>query len=166
MKRQSLVVVMTLCLVFMAGGAFAATDSKVLTINAAVLARATLTLGVAAINFADSDPTTVPSISATENPVSVTARVRTGAASTATLTCIAGGALISGTDTIAISNVTWTAGGNGFVGGTMSSTLAQSAGSWTGSGNNSSTFSYSLANSWSYAIGSYSQTVTYTLTAP
>ena len=166
MKKLCLVMAFLVCSFWMVGGAFAATDSKVLTVNATVSARATLTLGVAAINFPDSDPTAVPSISATENPVSVTAKVRTGAASTATLTCIAGGALISGTDTIAISNVTWTAGGNGFVGGTMSSTLAQSAGSWTGSGNNSSTFSYSLANSWSYAIGSYSQTVTYTLTAP
>ncbi|MCJ7641935.1 MAG: hypothetical protein MUO29_08590, partial [Desulfobacterales bacterium] len=153
MKKLSLATVCVFCLFWMVGGAFAATDSKVLTVNATVSARATLTLGVATINFPDSDPTTVPSISATENPVSVTAKVRTGAASTATLTCIAGGALISGTDTIAISNVTWTAGGNGFVGGTMSSTLGQSAGSWTGSGNNSSTFSYSLANSWSYAAG-------------
>ena len=161
MKRQSLVVVMTLCLVLMAGGAFAATDTKVLTINATVSARATLTLGVAAINFPDADPDSGP-ILATENPVSVTAKIRTSAAGNVTLTCIAGGDL----GPIPISNVTWTAAGNGFVGGTMSSTVGQSAGSWVGSGNRSSSFTYSLANSWDYTVGSYSQSVTYTLTAP
>jgi hypothetical protein len=163
MKRQILVVVMTLCLVLMARGAFAATDTKVLTINATVSARATLTLGVATINFPDADPDAGGGvIPATENPVSVTAKIRTSAAGNVTLTCIAGGDL----GPIPISNVTWTAAGNGFVGGTMSSTVGQSAGSWTGSGNRSSSFSYSLANSWDYAVGSYSQSVTYTLTAP
>jgi hypothetical protein len=161
MKRLSLISVLVCCLVLVAGGAFAATDTKVLTINATVSARATLTLGVAAINFPDADPDSGP-ILATENPVSVTAKIRTSAAGNVTLTCIAGGDL----GPIPISNVTWTAAGNGFVGGTMSSTVGQSAGSWVGSGNRSSTFSYSLANSWDYAVGSYSQSVTYTLTAP
>ena len=161
MKRLSLISVLVCCLVLVAGGAFAATDTKVLTINATVSARATLTLGVAAINFPDADPDSGP-ILATENPVSVTAKIRTSAAGNVTLTCIAGGDL----GPIPISNVTWTAAGNGFVGGTMSSTVGQSAGSWTGSGNRSSSFTYSLANSWDYAVGSYSQSVTYTLTAP
>ena len=92
--------------------------------------------------------------------------MKTGSASTATLTVLAAGDLTSGTDTIAISNVTWTATGAGFVAGTMNKTTAQSAGSWTGSGNRSGTFSYFLANSWSYPTGSYTATTTYTLTAP
>jgi len=154
------------CSFWVVGGAFAASDTGDLTVNAAVSARAKLTLDPTTINFPDSDPDTVPSISATENPVDVTAKVRTGAASNATLTCLAGGDLVSGGDTIAISTVTWTATGAGFVAGTMSRLAAQSAGSWTGSGNYSGTFSYALANSWDYEIGNYTATVTYTLTAP
>ena len=106
------------------------------------------------------------SIPATENPVNVTAKVKTGSASTATLTVLAAGDLTSGGDTIAITNVSWTATGTGFIAGTMSKTTAQSAGSWTGSGNRSGTFSYVLANSWSYATGTYTANATYTLTAP
>ncbi len=145
----------------------AATATQNLTINATVAARATLTLGSATINFPDADPDAVPSIGASENPVSVTARVRTGRTSTPTLTVLAGGDLTSGSDTIPISNVTWTAGGAPFVGGTMSAATAQSAATFsTGSGSYSSTFSYYLANSWAYNTGSYTATVTYTLTAP
>ena len=144
---------------------FAATDQQTLTINATVSAKAKLTLGVAAINFPDSDPDTVPSVAAAENPVSVTVKAHTAGASSVTLTVQANGDLDSGTDTIAITNVTWTATGAGFVGGTMD-TAAQSAGSWTGPGRRDGTFSYALANSWDYAAGNYSQTVVYTLAAP
>lgn len=145
--------------------AWAATDQETLTINASVSAKAKLTLGVAAINFGDADPDVVPSIAAGENPVSVTVKAQTAAASAVTLTVQANGDLDSGTDTIGITNVTWTATGAGFVGGTMD-TVAQSAGSWTGPGRRDGTFSYWLANSWDYPPGSYSQTVVYTLTAP
>ncbi len=145
----------------------AATATQPLTINATVAARATLTLGSAAINFPDSDPATVPSIAATENPVSVAARVRTGSASTPTLTVLAGGDLTSGLDTIAISNVTWTAAAAPFTGGTMNSVTGQPAATFgAGSGAFNSTFSYFLANSWAYNVGAYTATVTYTLTAP
>ena len=166
MKRLSLILLLVSCLLLMAGGAFAQdTDIVNLTVNATVSARAKLTLGESAINFVDADPDSGP-IAATENPVSVRAQVRTGAASLATLTCLSGGNLVSGGDSIPIANVTWTATGTGYVAGTMSSTLAQSAGSWTGSGDYTGTFSYSLANSWDYEIGTYQATVAYTLTAP
>ncbi len=167
MKKVSLVLVIGFGLVLMASSAFAqaATSTQTLNINAAVNARATLSLGVGAINFADADPDTVPSIAATENAVAVTAKVRTGSASTATLTHVGPANLVSGSDNIPIGNVTWTATGAGFVPGTMN-TVAQSAGSWTGSGNRAGTFSYFLANSWDYATGSYTASTTYTLTAP
>jgi hypothetical protein len=166
MKKVSLALAIGLGLVLTAGGAFAASDSKPLTVNATVSARATLSLGQSAINFPDADPDMVNPIDATENAVSVTAKVRTGASSTATLTHLAGGDLMSGTDTILIGNVTWTAAGAGFQAGTMNKSSAQTAGSWTGSGNRSGTFSYFLANSWSYATGTYAASSTYTLTAP
>ena len=145
----------------------AATATETLTINAEVLARATLTLGTAAINFSDADPDSVPSIAANENPVSVTARVRTAAGSTPTLTVQASGDLTSGTDTIPISNVTWTASGAPFVGGTMNAPVAQSAATFgPGSGSYTGSFDFFLANSWDYEVGNYTATATYTLTAP
>ncbi len=155
----------TLLLGYTAGSHGATTTSN-LTVNTNIAARASLNLGIGTINFPDADPTTVPSIGATENAVSVTARVRTGSASVATLQVLAASDLTSGSNTIAINNVTWTATGPGFVAGTMNSTTPQTAGSWTGPGEQIGTFSYFLANSWNYATGSYSATVTYTLTAP
>jgi hypothetical protein len=166
MKKVSLVLAIGLGLVLMAGGAFAASDGKPLTVNATVSARASLSLGQSAINFPDADPDGTPSIPATENAVSVTAKVRTGSSSTASLTHLAAGDLVSGTDTILIGNVTWTASGTGFQAGTMNRVTAQTAASWTGSGNRTGSFSYFLANSWSYATGSYIASSTYTLTAP
>jgi hypothetical protein len=146
--------------------AFAATDSQVLTINATVAARAKLVLAPTTINFPDADPDLVPSISANENSVNVLASVRTSSAGVSTLTCLANGNLDSGSDQIAISNVSWTSGGAGYLAGTMSNALAQAVGSWTGSGSRVGTLNYFLANSWAYAPGSYTQTVTYTLTSP
>jgi hypothetical protein len=47
------------------------------------------------------------------------------------------------------------------------SNINQTAASWTGSGNrNDGTQTFSLANSWSYATGTYLATITYTLTSP
>jgi|APFre7841882654_1041346.scaffolds.fasta_scaffold10918_6 hypothetical protein len=146
---------------------FAAQQAQNLTVNMGVLARAKLTLGVSAINFPDADPDTIPSIAATENAVSVTAKVRTGLSSTATLTHRASGNLSAGPGiTIPIGNVTWTATGAGYVAGTMSSSADVRAGSWTGSGSYSGNFSYLIVNSWSYVIGNYTVSSTYTLTAP
>jgi hypothetical protein len=150
----------------LAGSAHAATSTQNLTVNATVSATASLTLGSASINFASANPGTTPSIAANENPVTVTADAQTSSAGAVTLTCLAGGDLTAGANTIGISNVTWTATGTGFVAGTMNKTTAQSAGSWTGSGAHAGTFNYSLANSWTYATGSYTATITYTLTAP
>ena len=166
MKLTRIAALLVILTFLLAGAAWAATATAPLTINATVSATAKLTLGTAVINFTDADPDTTASIPATENPVNVTAKVKTGSASTATLTVLAAGDLTSGGDTIAISNVSWTATGTGFTAGTMSKATAQSAGSWTGSGNRTGTFSYVLANSWSYATGSYTANATYTLTAP
>jgi hypothetical protein len=166
MKTKRVIVFTLINSLLLAGGAWAATDTANLTINATVATTAKLTLGSASINFPDADPDTTPTINAPENPVSVTAKVKTGSSSTATLTVIAGGDLTGAGGTIPISAVKWTAAGNGFVSGTMDKTTPQSAGSWVGSGNRNSSFSYTLDNSWNYAPGSYTAIVTYTLTAP
>ena len=138
--------------------------TEILTINATVSTRAELVLSPTTINFPDANPTTVPSIPA-DSSVSVTANVRT--AGTPTLTVLANGDLVSGGDTIAITNVTWTASGAPFIAGTMNMSTAQAAATFsTGSGQYAGTYSYVLANSWSYAVGAYTQTAVYTLTAP
>ena len=76
-----ILIVTAACLLGAVAPGLAATDQQNLTINATVSAKAKLTLGVAAINFADADPDSVPSIAATENPVSVTVKAHTGGAS-------------------------------------------------------------------------------------
>jgi len=166
MRKMGFVLAVGLILALMAGVAFAASDEKNLTVNAQVDARAKLTLGASTINFPDADPDEVPSISASQNPVTVTAKVRTGSNSLATLEHQATGDLKSGDDVISISKVTWTATGTGYVPGTMDKTTKQLAGSWVGPGSRNGTFSYFLANSWDYATGNYTVTTTYTLTAP
>jgi len=167
MKKASLALaVVGLGLVLMAGGVFAATTTSPLTISATVSSTAKLTLGAASIAFPNSDPDTTPSIAATQNPVSVTASAKTTTNGAVALTVVTGTDLTSGSDTVAIGNVTWTVTGAGYVAGTMSKSAGVSAGGWTGSGSRAGTFSYNLANSWSYPTGSYSATATYTLSCP
>jgi hypothetical protein len=166
MRLRLLVLLIAVAAVALVQPLSAVTDEKFLTVSATVAATAKLTLTSATVTFPDADPDVTPSIPATEGAITVTAKAKTGAASLVTLTLLAATDLTSGLDTIAISNVTWTATGAGFVAGTMNNSVAQTVGSWTGSGNRTGTQSYSLANSWSYATGSYSAAATYTLTAP
>lgn len=142
----------------------AATDTVVVAVDAPLASSASLTLGVSAIVFPDSDPDTTPSVSATQNPVSVTANAQTNPGSTVNLNVRAPN-LRSGANTIAITNVTWTATGSGFLSGAMRTTN-RLAGSWVGSGTRTGTFSYFFANDWTYRTGNYTSTATYTLTAP
>lgn len=143
----------------------ARTASTVVTVNAPLASSAVLTLNRTSISFPDSDPNTVPSIPANVT-VAATVTATTNVGMLITLNVLAQGDLVSGGNTIPINNITWTATGTGFIAGTMSKTTSQLAGQWTTSVNRTGTFSYRLANSWSYATGSYTQSVTYTLTAP
>ena len=88
------------------------------------------------------------SIPNSEGAITVIAKAKTTAGSTVTLTLQAAGDLASGGDTIAISYVTWTASGAGFVAGTMSSVSAVTVGSWPNSGSRTGQLSFFLANSW------------------
>ena len=160
-----LALVVGLGLILAAGSAFAASDQKQLNVCAAVNARASLTLG-STLTFPDASPETTPSISANEGPISITAKARTSTSGNVTLTALASNDLASGSDTIGITNITWTASGTGFVAGAMSKATAQTVGSWTGSGEKTGTLTFALANNWSYPTGNYTATVTYTLTAP
>jgi hypothetical protein len=141
-----------------------ATDTASVTVSATVNAKAKLTMGSTTASFADADPDVTPLLSA--SAISVDVKARTTAAGSVTLTVLASDDLSTGSDAIAISNLTWTVTGTNFAAGTMSKTAAQSLGSWTGGGTQSGTQTYKLVNSWSYKTGSYSTTITYTLTAP
>lgn len=143
------------------------TANGTVNVTANVSARAKLTLGSGtshSLTFADADPDVTPTLTASAFNVAV--KARTTAAGTVSLTVQANGDLASGTDQIAISNLTWAATGTNFVGGTSDSATAQNVGSWTGSGNYSGTQTYSLVNSWAYNTGTYTATLNYTLTAP
>jgi hypothetical protein len=160
-------VLLTLVAVLVLTGtvAFAAVDTKTVAVSATVSATAKLTLSSATLTFPDADPDTTPSIAATEGAINISARGKTSAAGNITLVVKSGGNLVSGGDSIAISNLTWTHTGAGYSDGTMGTT-DQALGSWTGSGNRAGTQTYALANSWAYTTGSYTATLTYTLTAP
>ena len=167
MKKLILVGIVVLGLFLMTGSIFAASTTATLAIGATVSSTAKLTLGAASISFANADPDSTPSITASPDPVSVTAKAKTSTAGNVTLTVQTSDDLKSGTDVIDITNVTWTVTGAGFSAGAMSKAPGStSAASWTGSGNRSGTFSYALANSWSYATGNYTATATYTLACP
>ena len=138
------------------------TQSATLAVNVTVASRARLTLSTASISFADADPDTNPTLTAPALNVNVGAC--TAATSLVTLT-LAGPDFTSGSDVIAIGNLSWTAPAAGFVSGTANTT-ATPVGSWTGPGARTSAQTYSLVNSWAYVPGTYATTLTYTLTVP
>jgi hypothetical protein len=140
------------------------TQNATLNVTVNVASRARLALSATGITFTDQDPATVATL--TSPAVTVDVGARTATTSNVTLTVLAAGNLTSGTDVITINNLTWTASGTGFVAGTSDATTAQNVGAWVGSGARSGSQSYVLPNSWAYAPGSYTTTLTYTLTVP
>ena len=141
-----------------------ATATGSVTVTANVSAKAKLTLGAASVTFNDADPDVTPLLTATA-ALSVDVKARTAAASTVSLTVQSSGDLDNGSATIGINNLTWTATGTNFVAGTMA-TSAVTLASYTGGGNHAGLQTYRLVNSWNYATGTYTATITYTLTAP
>lgn len=135
------------------------------TLNAAMNGLARLSLSSAAITFPDADPDTVPNVPASQGPIGVTAKARTSVNGAVTLTVLAAGQLRSGVNTIPAANVTWTATGPGFSGGTVSATTPQTLGTWSGSGVRTGTQAFLFRNLWTYSTGTYSVTLTFTLTA-
>lgn len=166
MKKSLLVIFLALAVASLPGTGRTANPEQ-FTTNYNLSARANLTVSPSTINFPDTDPTFLPLVPAAENPVLVTAKVRkdSSAALPAILTCL-GGPLISGVDTIAAGNITWTASGAGFVGGTLNNTFAQTVGAWPSSGIYNGSLSFRLNNLWTYASGNYNGTIIFTLTAP
>lgn len=171
MRGKGILLIVLALILACAGTAWGASATKDVTLSATVASQAKLTLATSTITFPDADFDTVPSIPANENGAVVTAKVKTGSASTATLKVLAADDLKSGSDTIAITNVTSTAAntsGSFFLAGPVTWSKA-APGATVGQGNSGSfagTFSWFLANSWDYATGAYTANATYTLTAP
>ena len=111
------------------------------------------------------DPSTVTP--ALAPPLTVTAKARTTPNQRIVLTVQADGPFRSGPSTIATNKLSWTTTGAGFnASGTASSTAAKQVGSWRGSGVWTGVQTYAFADDWTYAVGVYTLTMTYTLTLP
>lgn len=123
-----------------------------------------MTFDVLTLTFPSADPDLAPEITASENPVSISVKVRGAATTISDLTATAAGDLISGADIIPIDRVRWTAAGQGFVSGGLEAYDPQLVGQWFGKRTDTTgTLSFRLQNSWQYATGYYSQVVVYTL---
>lgn len=136
------------------------------TLSANITTIATLTISSVTLSFPDADPDAVPLVPAAQGPITLTARARASRNATVTLTVLASDDLRSGVSTIPAGALTWTATGPGFIGGTVSRTAPQLVASWVGSGSRSGLQDYRFRNLWTYPSGTYSATLTYTLSAP
>jgi hypothetical protein len=143
----------------------AAAQTDTATLNASINGLARLSLSTFSISFPDADPDTVPSIPASQGPVTITAKARTSVNGALTLTVQANDDLRSGLNTIPAASVTWTATGLGFSNGTLSAATEQTIAAWTGSGVRTGTQLFFFRNLWSYAAGTYTLTMTFTLSA-
>ena len=142
----------------------AQTATATLSANLGVLAR--LSLSTNSLSIPDADPDTVPHIPALPSQVTITAKARATERAVVTLTVQAADDLRSGVETIPAAALTWTAAGPGFSAGTVSRLAPQPVASWTGSGVHVGTQSYVFQNSWSYAAGTYTLSLLYTLSSP
>ena len=162
MTRRSLLFAWTL--LALAAPAAAQTDSSTLTADIRSIAK--LSLSAASISFPDADPDIVPSIPASGGSLSITAKARATAASQVVLTVQAANDLRSGLNLIGIAAITWTTTGTGFLSGTMSRTVPVAVARWTGSGIRTGTQTLFFKNLWTYPTGTYTTSLTYTLSAP
>jgi hypothetical protein len=144
---------------------WAAAQTETATLNASLTGIARLSLSSSAITFPDSDPDTVPQIVASPGPITITAKARATLGGAVALTVQASDDLRSGLDTIPAGHITWTTTGTGFVDGTLSATASSTVGSWVNSGVHSGTVTFRFLNLWTYATGTYTMTMTFTLSA-
>lgn len=136
------------------------------TLTADMRPLAKLTLSTGTVSFPDADPDTTPQVASSGGPIVVTAKSRATAGSQVILTVVASDDLRSGINVISASAITWTATGAGFQAGTLSKTSPVPLAQWTGSGIRTGTQQLMFRNLWTYATGTYSATLTYTLTSP
>jgi hypothetical protein len=118
----------------------------------------------ATINFASSDPDTVPVVTAA--PIRVSYIAAGTRRNPWTITVRAEGDLIAGAATIPIANISWTATpAPTFRNGTLT-TVAQTLATGSGINVERGDVTFRFVNSWSHPVGNYTQTVTFTLSSP
>jgi len=144
----------------------AGAQTSTATLSADLRTLAKLTLSTNSVTFPDADPDGVPQVPATGGPITITAKSRATAGAQVILTVVASDDLRSGVQVIGASAITWTATGAGFQPGTLSKTAPVTVAQWTGSGIRSGTQELMFRNLWSYATGTYSLSLTYTLSSP
>jgi hypothetical protein len=126
-----------------------------------------LTISPQTIAFPSADPDTTPVLTAP--PLTVTYRVYVSFGSEWRITALASDDFRNGSSVIPASAVTWTASPTPpFRAGTLSSSLAQTLASGTGDVfyHADSTISFSMPNAWSYDVGTYTTTITFTISCP
>jgi hypothetical protein len=161
---KHLLVVWT-ALLALAGPAYAASSAAQQLIVVHVEPAASLTLDPETVSF-PPDSLPVAGRIAQTGTVNIEASARTSDSGAVTLTALAAGDLKSGENTIPIDALSWNAGGLGYSeSGILSDTQAQTVGSWSHSGVYDGSIAYTLTSEWDYAAGTYTTTITYTLTA-
>lgn len=144
----------------------AAQQSAVATLAANLGSLAKLTFSSSNISFPDADPDLVPQVASSPAALIITAKARASRLAIVTLTVSTADDLRAGITTIPVSDISWTASGAGFVGGTLNRAIPQIVASWTGSGVHTGTQQYVFTNRWSHPTGTFSLTLTYTLSVP
>ena len=144
----------------------ASAQSRTATLNVSINGFARLSLSSTGVSFPDSNPDLVPQVPGATGPLVVTVKARATLNATIRLSVLASDDLRSGVRTIPASNITWTATGAGFVPGTLNRTTPQTVGSWIGSGARTGSQSLFFRNLWTHPTGTYTLTMTYTLSSP
>lgn len=144
----------------------AAAQTATGTLSANVGTIAKLNLSTASASFPDADPDAVPQIPSAGGPILITAKSRATPGMQVVLTVQAADDLRSGINIIAASNITWTATGTGFIGGTLSKLSPVTLATWTGSGVRSGSQQLYFRNLWTHPTGTYTVSLLYTLSAP
>jgi hypothetical protein len=144
----------------------AAAQTSTATVSANIGTVASLTLSSATIAFPDADPDVTPQVPATGGPLLITAKSRASGGAQVVLSVQASDDLRFGVVVIAASNITWTGSGAGFVPGTLSKSSPVRVATWTGSGLRTGSQQFFFRNLWTHPTGTYTLTMTYTLSAP
>lgn len=119
-----------------------------------------VTVTPSSFSYPSADPDTTPVVTAP--PLSLAIRVTGNRPWTLTMQATD---LTSGTHTIPASSVTWTATPPLIASGTLN-TIGQTLASGNGNQNSTSSITYSLQNLWTYTTGTYTHTITFTISSP
>lgn len=144
------------------------------------MAVGTLTVAPAAVSFSATNPATNPLVPGVAPVLATLTITGTRPSRTWTLTLAAQGpTLDSGSDSIPVSAMSWTAtgqvlSGNGTVNPAVGPQILSTTNTLAASGSEGNqepfqavvTLNFTFTDSWSYSVGIYSQTVLFTLTAP